>query len=172
MAKDTFRRSYCVSVFFPCKNHFWAKDKEKKIYDFERKQIVPILLWMYINIYICALLSFSFWLSMCKYCTVHLKDTFKKKNCFFYEGKKIECSLTHTYVYKYMYVYLYIYIHTYEYISCWLASCWLLCNLEGMIDFHYDWLPSGVPRMLRGKFWCSQIEYGVAKLKLDDGPLK
>ena len=132
MAKDTFRRSYCVSFFFSLQKPFLSQRQRKKNLWFWKKtnsahSSMHVYKHIYIYIYICALLSFSFWLSMCKYCTVHLKDTFKKKNCFFYEGKKIECSLTHTYVYKYMYVYLYIYTHIWIYI---MLTCFLLAIMQ------------------------------------------
>ena len=60
-AEDTFSRSYCVPFFFffPAKTIFEPKAKEKKNYDFERKQIVPILLCMYIDIHMCIVI-FSF----------------------------------------------------------------------------------------------------------------
>ena len=69
------------------------------------------------------------------------------------------------YIYVCILIYIYIYTHTYEYTSCWIASHWLLCNLEGMIDFHYGWLFSEVAKMLKGKIlmfpnriWGSQAE--------------
>ena len=43
---------------------------------------------------------------------------------------------------------------------------WLQIILENQMPGYLDSL------LLRGKFRCSQIEYGVAKLKLDDGLLK
>ena len=61
IAKDTSSRSYCVPFFFFfffAKTIFEPKAKKKKFCNFERKQIVPILLCMYVNIHMCIVIFF------------------------------------------------------------------------------------------------------------------
>ena len=88
--------------------------------DFERKQIVPILLCMYINIYIyvhCYLFPFDY--PYVNIVLIMAKDTLfflKKKIISFFEGKKNRVftyihTHTHTYTHTHTHTHIYIYIH-------------------------------------------------------------
>ena len=102
-----------VLVFFSLQKPFLSQRQRKQnLWFWKKTNSAHSSMHVYKHIYVhCYLFLFD-----CPCVNIVLftvRTPFKqKKNCFFYEGKKIECSLTYTYIYKYMYVYLYIYIHT------------------------------------------------------------